>query len=471
ECPTPITNLTWDNALLVSDATAKKLGIGQPQKLLGVPYFGNADLVTVTVDGRSLEVPVWVSLGMADDVAVLHMGYGRTKAGMVGSKRSDKEGGGFDGMKLRTSAKPYVLGKCEIAKTGKTYPLANTQFHNTIDTSVVDSDRFLIRETTVGLLASGKPFGGDGPEFYFEKHAGGKDAKVDAHGGDDPKGSKDSHAKMSEGEREDTIPPTMYSESEFDFSATNYQWAMTIDLSLCTGCNACVMACNIENNIPTVGKEQVMKGRELHWMRIDRYYKGTFEGVDLTGVKIDRDNPPIVIQPVTCMHCEKAPCEPVCPVAATVHSHEGLNQMVYNRCVGTRYCSNNCPFKVRRFNFLHYTKNLDQVPVLQMLQNPDVTVRGRGVMEKCTYCVQRINKARITAKKETREIADGEVLTACQVACPGQAIIFGDMRKPENAIAKSRADQRNYVLLKELNVRPRTSYLSKVRNPHPDLEA
>lgn len=205
-----------------------------------------------------------------------------------------------------------------------------------------------------------------------------------------------------------------------------------------------------------------MKGREMHWIRVDRYYKGT-------GNSLDKDNPPILVQPVTCMHCEQAPCEPVCPVAATVHSHEGLNQMVYNRCVGTRYCSNNCPYKVRRFNFFHFSQRADNVPVLKMLQNPDVTVRYRGVMEKCTYCVQRINHKRIEAKRDDRQIADGEVVTACQAACPSGAIIFGDMRKKENAVAVSRSDKRNYLMLEELNTRPRTTYLSRVTNPHPSL--
>lgn len=448
ELPRPLSNLTWDNALYLSHATAKRLGVGQVTKTLGIiPFYGPAELAEVTVDGRKLVVPVWVNLGQADDVALLHLGYGRRAGGDVCKSGNGAHGGGFDTNSIRSSKSPWVATQVEIKKVPGTYELANTQFHNTIDTSLIDSYRELIFETTPALLDAGKPFG----------------EEEEGHVSEEQKHEKEEVRKTGKA-------VSMFDEKEFDFSKTEYQWAMTVDLSMCTGCNACVTACQSENNISVVGKHEVMKGREMHWIRIDRYFKGHWKDTE-QGDQIDTDNPPTYFQPLTCMQCENAPCEPVCPVAATVHSHEGLNQMVYNRCVGTRYCSNNCPYKVRRFNFLWYTQRTHEVPVLKLLQNPDVTVRTRGVMEKCTYCVQRINAARINAKKESRQIKDGEIITACQQACPANAIVFGDKRDPDSAVGKSRSDKRNYVLLPEVNTRPRTSYLARVRNPHPDLEA
>jgi molybdopterin-containing oxidoreductase family iron-sulfur binding subunit len=248
--------------------------------------------------------------------------------------------------------------------------------------------------------------------------------------------------------------PSLY--PEYDYGAVTYAWGMAIDLTTCVGCNACVIACQAENNIPVVGKDEVARGREMHWLRVDSYYQG------------DASNPRTYYEPVPCMHCEKAPCEVVCPVAATVHDPEGLNNMVYNRCVGTRYCSNYCPYKVRRFNFLQYA-DFDPPPTIKMLHNPDVTVRSRGVMEKCTYCVQRIWHGRIEAEKENRLVRDGEIRTACQQACPTGSILFGNLNDPTAQVVQMKKHVLNFGLLANLNTQPRTTYLAAVRNPNPEI--
>ncbi|MGH9362794.1 MAG: 4Fe-4S dicluster domain-containing protein, partial [Thermoanaerobaculia bacterium] len=370
------------------------------------------DVVEVAAGRRRLEVPVWVLPGHAPGTATLHLGYGRSRAGTIGS------GQGVDAYPLRTSDALWLLPAVSVRKTGGRRPLACTQNHHSLDLPEAYEAAERRRPVRTGTLAEYRR----NPRF--------------AH-------------KAEHGVGEASLYP--------DVEYAGYAWGMAIDLSSCTGCSACVVACQAENNIPVVGEEGVRRGREMHWLRIDRYFAG------------DLDDPAVHNQPLLCMHCEKAPCEVVCPVAATVHSDEGLNEMVYNRCVGTRYCSHNCPYKVRRFNFLKY--NDERTPVLSLLRNPDVTVRMRGVMEKCTYCVQRINAARIDAKLEGRKIKDGEVVTACQQACPTQAIVFGDINDRESRVSREKADPLDYGLLAELNTVPRTTYLAKLTNPNPALAA
>ena len=391
ELPKPLTKLTWDNAALISPATAARLNLV------------SGDVVELRQGGRTLTTPVWLAPGQAADTLTLHLGYGRTRAGRAGN------GTGFNVNPLRTTAALDILTGVELTKTGDTYDLASTQDHWSLE------GRNLIRVATAAQYAAD-------PQFA----------------------AKQEHQPIN--------GISMYGDFKYEGNA----WGMTIDQNVCTGCNSCVVACQSENNIPVVGKDQVMNGREMHWLRIDRYYTG------------DLENPETYYQPMPCQQCETAPCETVCPVSATTHSDEGLNDMVYNRCVGTRYCSNNCPYKVRRFNFLLYQDW--ETPTLWLQRNPDVTVRSRGVMEKCTYCVQRINHARIAAKLEDRPIRDGEVLTACQSACPTEAIVFGNINDPDSRVAKMKASPLNYALLAELNTRPRTTYMAIVRNPNTQLE-
>jgi len=391
ELPKPLTKLTWDNAALISPKMAERLNLA------------TEDVVELKYNGRAVSAPVWIMPGHPDNAVTVHFGYGRARAGKLGT------GTGFNAYALRTSEAVWFGSGVEMNKTGQKYQLAATQTHHSME------NRRLVR---AGTLAE------------FEKHP------------------EFVHVM----EEEFPAGLTLYPEHKYE----SYLWGMTIDLNSCIGCNACTIACQAENNISVVGKEQVRLSREMQWIRIDRYYEG------------DLDDPDTYHQPVTCMHCENAPCEPVCPVGATVHSDEGLNEMVYNRCVGTRYCSNNCPYKVRRFNFLLYSDF--ETPSLKLQRNPDVTVRSRGVMEKCTYCVQRINETRITAKKEDRPIRDGEIVTACQQVCPTQAIAFGDMNDPNSQVSRLKASKLNYGLLTHLNTRPHTTYLAKLRNPNPELE-
>jgi MoCo/4Fe-4S cofactor protein with predicted Tat translocation signal len=403
ELPKPLTKLTWDNAALVSPKTAQRLELSYQIGARGGEH-GRVftDLIEIRYEGRTLRAPAWIVPGHAEECVTLHLGYGRTRAGKVGN------GTGFNAYSIRTANAPNSGSGVEIRKIGTQYTLACTQFHHSME------GRDLVRAATLEDYRKN-------PNF--------------AHG---------EHHHESEG--------SLYP----GFKYEGYAWGMAIDVNACIGCNACVVACQAENNIAVVGKTEVTRGREMHWLRIDRYYKGSPE------------NPETYHQPVPCMHCENAPCELVCPVGATSHSHEGLNDMVYNRCVGTRYCSNNCPYKVRRFNFFEYSDF--ETPSLKALRNPNVTVRSRGVMEKCTYCVQRINVAKIEAEKENRPVRDGEIVTACQAACPTQAILFGDINNRESVVAKAKSDSLNYGLLTELNTKPRTTYLAKLKNPNPEIK-
>jgi molybdopterin-containing oxidoreductase family iron-sulfur binding subunit len=392
ETPKPMTQICWDNAVLMSVATAKKLNLK------------SEDEVELELNGRKVKGAIWLTPGHPDGAVTVSLGYGREKAGRVGS------GVGFSGYQLRASNAMWYAGGLKLRATGGHSGLASPQGHQAME------GRAIVRAATLE---------------EFIKRPGFAHEMVEA-------------------------PPaglTMYAPYEYK----ELKWGMAIDLNSCIGCKSCEVACQAENNIAVVGKEEVKRGRIMHWLRIDNYHEGSPE------------NPHTYFQPVPCQQCENAPCEVVCPVGATVHSSEGLNDMIYNRCVGTRYCSNNCPYKVRRFNFLLFSDF--KTPQLKFQRNPEVTVRSRGVMEKCTYCIQRITHARIDAEEQNRKVRDGEVLTACQQACPAEAIVFGDLNDAGSRVAKLKASQRNYGLLEELNTRPRTTYLAAVRNPNPELES
>ncbi len=396
ELPKPMNKLTWDNPVLMGPAMAERMEIK------------TEDLVELELNGKKVTAPVWIQVGHPDNSVTVFLGYGRRRAGRVGT------GAGFDLYPLRTSATPWIASGVSIRKAGGTYKLASTQGYQTMDTPT--GTRPLVR--TANLEEYRKE-----PDFA----------------------------------REEEPPAELTLYKPYPYAAEPYAWGMTVDMNACVGCNNCIVACQSENNIPVVGKEQTVLGRHMHWLRVDAYYQG------------DRDNPKAYFQPVPCQQCENAPCEVVCPVGATVHSTEGLNDMVYNRCVGTRYCSDNCPYKVRRFNFLLFQDW--ETSQYKMMRNPDVSVRSRGVMEKCTYCVQRINQHRIDSEREDRKIQDGELQTACQQSCPADAIVFGNINDPNSRVSKLKAQPRNYSLLGDLNTRPRTTYLADIRNPNPELEA
>jgi molybdopterin-containing oxidoreductase family iron-sulfur binding subunit len=360
----------------------------------------NGDALELRIDGRHTQAPVWAMPGQAARSVTVCLGYGRRHAGRVGERL------GFDAYALRSVDAPWRSDGLRINRTGARYALAATQRHHTME------GRAPVRASTL----------------------------------------EDFRAHPAFAQEQAQVPPSLYPDRQHG----EYAWGMSVDLNACIGCGACTLACQAENNIPVVGAEEVGRGREMHWIRVDRYYEGAARA------------PRIHHQPVPCMHCEHAPCEVVCPVGATVHDSEGLNLQVYNRCVGTRFCSNNCPYKVRRFNFLQYSDLATET--LKAQRNPDVSVRNRGVMEKCTYCIQRIETAHIAADSENRRIADGEVLTACQAVCPTRAIVFGDQQDSASAVSRQKASPRNYALLEELNTRPHTTYLAAIRNPHPALE-
>jgi MoCo/4Fe-4S cofactor protein with predicted Tat translocation signal len=398
ELPKPLTKLTWDNPIMIGPAMAQRLNLSFK------------DVAELEFNGKKISGPIWIQAGHPDNSITVFLGYGRTRAGRIGTDT------GFDVYPMRTSQAPWFANGAKLTPTGGIYQLASTQGYQTMETPD-GSERALVQERSL-------------EEYKKEPN----------------------FAKEGEPARE----LTLYKPEEFAYQKETYAWGMAIDLNACVGCNNCIVACQSENNIAVVGKEQTLKGRHMHWLRVDAYYNGP------------RDNPQGFFQPVPCMQCENAPCELVCPVQATIHSSEGLNDMVYNRCVGTRYCSNNCPYKVRRFNFLLFQDW--ETPQFKLMRNPDVSVRSRGVMEKCTYCVQRINERRIDAERADTTIKEADLQTACQQSCPANAIVFGNINDPNSQVNKWKSQPRNYSLMGELNTRPRTTYLAEVRNPNPELE-
>jgi molybdopterin-containing oxidoreductase family iron-sulfur binding subunit len=420
ELPKPVTNLSWDNAAIVSGATLTKLGVEED------------DILEIAVNGRKVNAPVIVAPGHPDNSITVYLGYGRQFAGRVGS------GAGFNAYLIRTSDAPFyatgsikkVDGKWGVAITkshfqdhrGEKFGQPAGHDNNSLEADEAIGERGIIRYATLDEYKQHPGFANE----IDEKHKGNEKTEMGTS----------------------LFPNWNYTEGN--------AWGMSVDMNSCTGCNACIVGCYAENNIAVVGKQQVRIGRNMQWLRIDTYFEG------------DLSAPRAHFQPMTCQHCENAPCEQVCPVGATVHTPEGLNTMVYNRCVGTRYCSNNCPYKVRRFNFLLFSDF--ETESLKLMRNPDVSVRSRGVMEKCSYCVQRISAAKIESDKDNRAIRDGEIQTACQQACPAQAITFGNLNDKDSRVAKLRSDERTYQVLADINTRPRTTYVAAVINPNSELE-
>jgi MoCo/4Fe-4S cofactor protein with predicted Tat translocation signal len=438
ELPDPISKVTWDNYITMSPIDMEKAGYSQLKR-----GDNEGNMVNLTVSGVTVKVPVYPAPGQTPGTIGLALGYGRTHAGRLSHQDSGVIGvNAYPFIRWENNAFQYDTADVKLADIADMHPFASTQTHNTM------MGRAIVKETTL--------------DKYIK----------------DPSSANPPMMLHFEGEETAVAKLNLWD----NFSKPDHRWGMSIDLNSCIGCGACVVSCNAENNVPVVGKEEVMRSREMHWIRIDRYFTS-----DMTEEKAEKEgkgsitmflemeaasaNPKVVFQPVMCQHCNHAPCETVCPVLATSHSNDGLNQMIYNRCIGTRYCANNCPYKVRRFNWFNYSGNTDfanvnpaQDDLARMVLNPDVVVRSRGVMEKCTLCVQRIQEGKLNAKKELRKVKDGEIQTACAQACPTNAIIFGDLNDKTSEISKLREDERNYFLLEEVGIQPSVAYLTKVRN-------